>query len=219
MSALSAIEAPVGTGAGGPQQAAQLSERRRRHLRPVAAQVQPAAAEPGGGTRTTRQPRSSSMTPSVQLLPARPGQASIRSELAVRRPYSRPGGSVRPVSRPGGSVRPVSRPGGSAWPTPLRLTRRGRAALSCLLIAGLTCAALGLSLVASGRAQATNHGQDRAVYHGMRELVVQPGQTLWSIASAAEPSANTGAVVEQIISVNALAGTNIRAGQLLWVPR
>ena len=53
----------------------------------------------------------------------------------------------------------------------------------------------------------------------MHQIVVQPGQTLWSIASAAEPTADPRAVIQQIMSVNALSGTNIQAGQLLWVPR
>jgi LysM repeat protein len=53
----------------------------------------------------------------------------------------------------------------------------------------------------------------------MREIVVRPGQTLWSIASAAEPSADPRVVVQQIISVNSLTSTQIVAGQLLWVPR
>jgi len=103
--------------------------------------------------------------------------------------------------------------------SPIRLTRRGRVVVSGLIVVVVTAAALLLTLVASGRAQATNHGQPGAGYRGMREVVVQPGQTLWSIAAAAEPSADTRIVIEQIISANALPGTNVRAGQLLWVPR
>jgi LysM repeat protein len=53
----------------------------------------------------------------------------------------------------------------------------------------------------------------------MTQIVVQPGQTLWSLASATEPAADTQVVVQQIIDANALGGTSLRAGQLLWVPR
>jgi LysM domain len=102
---------------------------------------------------------------------------------------------------------------------PVRLTRRGRAVVVCLLVTGLTIGALLISLLASGGAQATNHGQARAGYQGMRQIVVRPGQTLWSIASAAEPSADTRVVVQEIMSANALAGGLISAGQLLWIPR
>ena len=53
----------------------------------------------------------------------------------------------------------------------------------------------------------------------MTQIVVQPGETLWSIAAAAEPSASPWTVVQQITDMNALNGTQIQAGQLLWVPR
>jgi len=50
-------------------------------------------------------------------------------------------------------------------------------------------------------------------------VVVHPGQTLWSIASHAEPTADPRVVMQQIIDLNALRGTNIEPGQHLWVPR
>ena len=80
-------------------------------------------------------------------------------------------------------------------------------------------AALLISLLVSGGAQATNHGRARAGYQGMHKIVVQPGQTLWSIASTAEPSADPRTVIQEIMTANALAGPNVTAGQLLWVPR
>jgi Tfp pilus assembly protein FimV len=87
------------------------------------------------------------------------------------------------------------------------------------MVTGLTVSALLISLLASGGAQATNHGQQRAGYQDMREIVVRPGQTLWSIASAAEPSADTRVVVQEIMTANALTSVSISAGRLLWVPR
>jgi LysM repeat protein len=50
-------------------------------------------------------------------------------------------------------------------------------------------------------------------------VVVHRGQTLWSIASQAEPTADPRVVMQQIIDLNALRGTNIEPGQHLWVPR
>jgi len=50
-------------------------------------------------------------------------------------------------------------------------------------------------------------------------VVVHPGQTLWSIASQAEPTADPRVVMQQIIDLNALRGTSIEPGQRLWVPR
>ncbi len=103
--------------------------------------------------------------------------------------------------------------------TPVRLTRRGRAVVACFLVASVTIGVLLISLLAAGRAQATNRGQARAGYQGMHQIVVRPGQTLWSIASAAEPWADTRVVVQEIITANSLNGVTISADQLLWVPR
>jgi nucleoid-associated protein YgaU len=72
----------------------------------------------------------------------------------------------------------------------------------------------------AGSVQASSHGSAAgSPYRGMTQVVVRPGQTLWSIAAAAEPSGNMWAVVQQIINVNALSSANVQAGQLLWVPR
>jgi Tfp pilus assembly protein FimV len=74
-------------------------------------------------------------------------------------------------------------------------------------------------LAAAGGAAASDHGlPSRAVYRGLTQVVVQPGQTLWSIASAAEPSADPRLVIQQIVQANALGGATVHVGQLLWVP-
>ncbi len=91
--------------------------------------------------------------------------------------------------------------------------------VAALVITAVTVAALLITLLASGRAQATNHGQARGGYQGLHKIVVQPGQTLWSIASRAEPSADPRTVIQEIMTANALAGPTVTAGQLLWVPR
>jgi Tfp pilus assembly protein FimV len=99
------------------------------------------------------------------------------------------------------------------------LTRRGRAVLgSAAAVLAAAVAALAIMAASSG-AQASDHGSARGGYAGMREIVVRPGQTLWSIASAAEPTADPRLVVEQIMTVNSMTSTQIEAGQLLWVPR
>lgn len=76
-----------------------------------------------------------------------------------------------------------------------------------------------LWLAAAGGAAASSQGMPvRSPYSGMTQIVVRPGQTIWSVAAAAEPSANGWAVVQQIMDVNSLDSTSIKAGQLLWVP-
>ncbi len=120
-------------------------------------------------------------------------------------------------ARPAGQGMP-----GSGRPAGLRLTRRGRVVLAGLAIAVVTAVATAMLfwLSAAGNAQAAGHGRvPGAAHRGLSRVVVQPGQTLWSIASRAEPSADPRIVVQQIIEVNALGGPVIQPGELLWVPR
>lgn len=102
---------------------------------------------------------------------------------------------------------------------PLRLTRRGRVVIGVIAIVVMAAIAMTVGLAAAGGAQAANHGQPRAAYQGMHQVVVRSGQTLWSIASAAEPQADPRDVVQEIMTVNALTSTDISPGQVLWVPR
>ena len=81
--------------------------------------------------------------------------------------------------------------------------------MAALVIAGVTLVALLITVLASGGAQATNHGPARAGYQGMHQVVVRPGQTLWSIAAAAEPTADPRTVIQEIMSANALASPAI----------
>jgi LysM domain len=119
--------------------------------------------------------------------------------------------------RAGSSDRP-SRSGRGEM-APVRLTRRGRIVVAALGLAVATLAALLLSLAASGGAQASDHGRPGAGYQGMRQIVVRPGQTLWSIASQTEPSVDPRQVIPQIMAANSMTSTSLQAGELLWVPR
>lgn len=103
-----------------------------------------------------------------------------------------------------------------AAPPPLRLTRRGR------IVVAVTAALLVtiISLLAAGVAQATNHGlSPRAARQNLVQVVVRPGQTLWSVAESADPDQDTRVVVRQIVDLNSLSGPTVQAGQELWVPR
>jgi hypothetical protein len=88
-----------------------------------------------------------------------------------------------------------------------------------LVMATLLVTAL-VWLAAAGRAQATGSGPAPAsVYRNLTAVVVHPGQSLWSIASEADPSADPRTVMQEIVDLNALHGTNLVPGQRLWVPR
>ncbi len=135
----------------------------------------------------------------------------VRS-LTVRASEARRG-----QARPAGQGMP-----GSGRSAGLRLTRRGRVVLAGLAIVIVTAVATAMLfwLSAAGNAQAASHGQlPGTARRGLSRVVVQPGQTLWSIASRAEPSADPRIVVQQIIEVNALGSPVIQPGELLWVPR
>lgn len=105
-------------------------------------------------------------------------------------------------------------------PGAVRLTRRGRLVVAGFVVLVIVAVTLLWTSVAGG-VQASSRGgaAARSPYQGMTQIVVRPGQTLWSIAAAAEPSANAWAVVQQITEVNALNGAEVYAGELLWVPK
>ena len=131
----------------------------------------------------------------------------------------RPGAGIGGARQSCASSIGQRQPGGPAARTPVRLTRRGRIVVGCLAVVCVTIVVLLVSVLASAGARASNHGQPGGPFQDMHQIVVQPGQTLWSIASAAEPTADPRAVIQQIMSVNALSEPGIQAGQLLWVPR
>jgi hypothetical protein len=88
-----------------------------------------------------------------------------------------------------------------------------------LAAASLSLAVLAWLAIAARAAQAAEGGSaPGAVYQNLTSVVVHPGQTLWSIASQAEPTADPRIVMQQIIDLNALRGTSVEPGQRLWVP-
>jgi LysM repeat protein len=99
---------------------------------------------------------------------------------------------------------------------PLRLTRRGRVVVA--VAAALVLAAL--SLVIAGSAQATNHPvPSGTAQRTVAQVIVRPGQSLWSVAENADPGADTRVVIQQIVELNGLTGDTVFAGQHLRVPR
>jgi hypothetical protein len=165
------------------------SARPRPHLRVVHSAGSPEATRPEPVTPEAVTPEQ-----------ARPEAAT--PETARRLAPSRP-----VVSRP-----VVSRP----EPSPLRLTRRGRvvvAAAAALLV-------VVVSLIAAGAAQAISHSASGgAAGRGLAQVVVRPGESLWSVAETADPDADTRVVIQRIVEMNSLPGDTVFAGQRLWVPR
>jgi len=124
---------------------------------------------------------------------------------------------TEPILTPSAVISPRPRP--VAAHSPVRLTRRGRAVVAALVVVAIAAMALVIAMAAAAGAQAASPGQPGSGHRGMHEIVVQPGQTLWSIASAAEPTADPRVVVQQIMAANRMTTADIAAGQVLWVPR
>ena len=112
------------------------------------------------------------------------------------------------VARPARARHLVSVPTGDAVPTPtkgeLHLTRRGRLAITLGTLALATVTGAG---IAFGGTAATPD-----------EVVVEPGQTLTSIAAVELPGMATDAAIAEIRSANQLSTSHIHAGQTLVIP-
>jgi hypothetical protein len=97
---------------------------------------------------------------------------------------------------------------------PARLTRRGRivaTGVSALLIGALS---VGLATAA----RATRAGSaSRGGY--VAKVAVAPGESLWSLAEAYDPNADTRLIVAEIRQLNSMTGDQVQAGEVLWVPR
>lgn len=199
--------------------------------------VRDAAAVTGAGTAALARP----VVRQAAVRPARAGEAASgpgsRAAAGGRRPVV-PSAAQAGLGAPAGgpharqvrtgttaqSAGPVlpARPVRPSQAGPVRLTRRGKVVaggLLALVVAGL--AAL-IWLAVAGQAQAAGPGglgAGPASGHSMLRVVVRPGETLWSIAVRADPAADPRAVIQEIIDDNAMRGTAIQAGQVLWVPR
>jgi LysM repeat protein len=171
--------------------------KRRLSVVPAIAAGSPAAGSPAAGSPDGASPHAGS---------ASVGQAEAGAGQAARAGRAGP-------PRPAPSRRAV--PEG-----PIRLTRRGRIVVGALVVIAAVVATSLIWLLVASQARAADHVRSgNTTSQALRKVVVRPGQTLWGIAVAADPTADPRAVIQQIIDENELAGTTIQAGQVLWVPR
>lgn len=94
---------------------------------------------------------------------------------------------------------------------PLRLTRRGRAVVLGLLVLAASVASAVLFTTAS-RASGDSPAPAPTI-------TVRSGQTLWDIAAASSSRRDGWARVAEIRELNHLPGNDVRAGQVLVLPR
>jgi hypothetical protein len=103
----------------------------------------------------------------------------------------------------------------TAGPRPaLRLTRRGRIALTgaSVLLIGVASVALATT------AQADRAGQGDGRRY-VTKVEIGPGQSLWTVASAYDPNADPRDIIADIRQLNELTGDQVQPGEELWVPR
>lgn len=94
----------------------------------------------------------------------------------------------------------------------LQLTNRGRVVL--FVAAVLTIAVLAVTV-----GSATSATVESGTQEATTSVVVQPGQTLWQIAAAANPDGDIRATVYDIMKLNSLADAGaLQMGRELAVP-
>jgi nucleoid-associated protein YgaU len=152
---------------------------------------------------------------------SRVGACRPPSPVAGRAPVS---GSARRAAlgpdarRPGPGGRPAPSPGdgrrgaGPAPAGPLRLTGRGRRLLVVVSLCGSVVLGSWLGPFLWGA------GAEGLHLAGATSVVVEPGDTVWSIASAVTESGDVRTVVDQIQRLNDLEGAVLVPGQVLQLP-
>ena len=98
---------------------------------------------------------------------------------------------------------------------PVRLTRRGRRLARTAVIVLALVAALAFSI--AGRS-ASSQATDGPAVAATTTVVVQPGQTLWSVARTLSPDTDVRETVARIQELNGLTGSSVIPGQSLVVP-
>jgi hypothetical protein len=95
----------------------------------------------------------------------------------------------------------------------LRLTARGRAVLTTVIVAPLAAIALVVALNGGGASASLEGGQQPFEY-----VTVQSGDTLWQLAQQVAPQVDPREVIEQFVQFNQLSSPDVYAGQELAIP-
>ncbi len=166
--------------------------------------------------------------PRAQARRGRAGQRPGRPDSPAARPLPLrlvadggrlvPDASGEPAGAGQGPVRTQPRPRAvPERPGPVRLTRRGRIVVTAAAVLAIGAASMALA----GAAHAAGHraGARPGPGSGATKVAIRPGQSLWSVAEAYDPDADTRLVIQQIEQMNSLTGDQVQPGQELWVPR
>jgi nucleoid-associated protein YgaU len=174
-------------------------------VRPVPKPTARPRQDAGGRTRpgSSTAPEFSRRRAEVTVRRATSGGGRLRRRLRCE-PAPAAQVATGPARQPGMRTRSVPAPRPA-----LHLTRRGRVVGLLLLLAVLTVA------FSVGRVTATALSSARA---GGAEVVVERGDTLWSIAERIDPDADPRSVSADLMSVNGLVTPSLEVGQHLRLP-
>ena len=135
--------------------------------------------------------------------------------MATLTPFPASSSLIRPLHGHKSSSAPQRQPAvrGSAGRTsgPVRLTKRGR-----IVLATVASVLLSVMVVLSG--QITADAGSAPGVPALATVVVQPGESLWSIASVVAPTADPRETVALIRDLNEMQGSTVVPGQSVVVP-
>jgi nucleoid-associated protein YgaU len=160
---------------------------------------------PGSGPRVAGHLRP---VPDCPVAPEPRGAGPVTEAPRTRRDPARPGGRPLRSVPAAGAVR-----GGCApVPASVRLTRRGRRFVAALALGGAVALGASIAPLVDG-----DDGGLRLAGEG--SVVVQPGDTVWSIAGeVAGDGRDVRVVVDAIEELNDLEGSVVVPGQVLELP-
>jgi LysM repeat protein len=95
----------------------------------------------------------------------------------------------------------------------VRLTPRGRFLARIAVIASLSILLLSLLSMFTGASAGSNPSTVE-----YEQIIVAPGQTLWSIAANLEIKGDRREIVDEIMSLNNLSNPELSAGQKIYLP-
>ncbi|WP_416447195.1 LysM peptidoglycan-binding domain-containing protein [Leucobacter sp. HNU] len=96
----------------------------------------------------------------------------------------------------------------------LRLTRRGRRVFGALATLAVSALLAGVAVFGSAQAQANVDGRPADFGY----VVVQPGESLWAVATRLDAKADPRDLIAEIVQLNQLDGSGVQAGQPVAVP-
>lgn len=116
------------------------------------------------------------------------------------------------------AIADLQRTAAPAVRTRLRLTRRGRIVITTLAAIPLLLV-VALAVLNGGQASAgdTARGDNGSSVH-FDTVTIQPGETLWQLAEETAPNADPRDFVQDVVSLNALDGSGLQAGEQIAIP-